>query len=128
MSSKGYEWPIRNPIPNASGNCRRSANCSPNKMCMRKVLPSGGTGVLMGLFKQYLEIAQSFRVTLRQLRGDLLLSSQQVFQRFASVRIRRLIRRFARAAEKLFAGSGREPIILLAGLNERQSCQIAELR
>ena len=82
----------------------------------------------MGLFKQYLEITQSFRVSFRQLRGDLLLSSQQVFQCFASVRIRCLIRRFARADEKLFAGSGREPIILLAGLNESQSCQIAELR
>ena len=97
-------------------------------MCTGNALPFGGTGGLTGFFKQSLEIAQSFRVALRQLRGDLLLSSQQVFQSLASVRSRRLIRRFARAAEKLSAGSGRESIIFLAGLNESQSCQIAELR
>jgi hypothetical protein len=56
------------------------------------------------------------------------LRGQQVFQSFASVCIRRLIRYFARMAEKLFARSGREPIVLLAGLNESQTCQIAELR
>src|SRR5713226_148537 len=99
-----------------------------SRAAQRQALADDGTGGLTGLFKQYLEIAQSFRVALRQLCGDLVLRDQQVFQSFASVCIRRPIRHFARTAEKLSARSGREPIILLAGLNESQTCQIAELR
>ena len=46
----------------------------------RQALAVRQTGGLMGLFKQYLKIAQSFRVALRQLRGDLVLRGQQVFE------------------------------------------------
>src|SRR5713226_1890814 len=56
-----------------------------SRAAQRQALADDGTGGLTGLFKQYLEIAQSFRVALRQLCGDLVLRGQEVFQNPASV-------------------------------------------
>src|SRR5260370_32955989 len=63
-----------------------------SRAAQRQALAVDGTGGLTGLFKQYLEIAQSFRVALRQLCGDLGFRDQQGFPNLSSVCIRGPIR------------------------------------
>jgi hypothetical protein len=75
---------------------------------------------LTRLVKQYLEIVQRFRVAFRQLGCNLVLRGQKILQNFAAVCIRQPIRNIASTRKKLIAGRCREPIILLAGLNESE--------